>query len=125
MGDTGTTTEILPGFDVRDARDDLVGTVIEAAPSYVLVEQGRFFPDDVYLPIEAITAIEPGVVRLALTGEDALDQGWHVAPPVGAGFLATDTLAPGIPLAGHVDELGTTEDDLPADAEGDETPPTR
>ena len=123
MGDAGAVGEILPGFDVRDARDDLVGTVIEAAPSYVLVEQGRFFPDDVYLPIEAIAAIEPGVVRLSLTGQEALDRSWHVAPPVGAGFLATDTLAPGIPLAGHVDELGTTEDEASADADAGSAPP--
>ncbi len=125
MGDAGVAREILPGFDVRDARDDLVGTVIEAAPSYVLVEQGRFFPDDVYLPIEATATIEPGVVRLALTGQEALDRGWHVAPPVGAGFLATDTIAPGIPLAGHVEELGTTEDDPSTDADMDGTRPTR
>ena len=117
--------EIVPGWDVRDSQDELVGIVIEAAPSYVLVEQGRFFPDDVYLPIEAIAAIEPGVVRLALTGQEALDRGWHVAPPAGAGFLATDTLAPGLPLAGHVDELGTTEDDLPADTDAGSAPPPR
>lgn len=125
MGETGVAREILPGFDVRDAGDDLVGTVVEASPSYVLVEQGRFFPDDVYLPIEAIAAIEPGLVRLALTGQEALDQGWHVAPPVGAGFLATDSLAPGIALAGHVEELGTTEDDPPADEASSTVPSTR
>ncbi len=107
-------SRIVPGWDVRDARDELVGTVIEAAPSYVLVEQGRFFPDDVYIPIDAIGGIEPGVVRLNVTGQQALDQGWHAAPSTGVGFLSTDYLAPGIALGGQVDELGTTEEDAGA-----------
>ncbi|CAA9566574.1 MAG: hypothetical protein AVDCRST_MAG19-2323 [uncultured Thermomicrobiales bacterium] len=110
-GDSGEAWQILPGWDVRDAADDLVGTVIEAGPTYVLVEQGRFFPDDVYVPLEAVGAITRGVVRLNVTGAAALDEGWHVAPPVGVGALSTGYLAPGIALGGHVEELGTTEED--------------
>ena len=112
----GQSTQIDPGSDVVDANGDLVGTVIDAAPSYVLVEQGRFFPDDVYIPIEAIAAIEPGVVRLRLTGEEALAEGWHAGPPAGVGFLSTAAQAPGIALGGHVEELGTTEEDLGPEA---------
>ena len=103
--------EIVPGWDVRDSQDELVGTVVEAAPSYVLVEQGRFFPDDVYVPSDAIASVEPGVVRLKLTGQEALDEGWHAGPPAGVGFLSTEYLAPGIALGGQVEELGTTEED--------------
>ena len=115
----GEAQEIEPGWDVRDAEDELVGTVIEVAPSYVVVEQGRFFPDDVYVPTEAIGAIEPGVVRLNLSGREALDAGWHAAPPVGIGALSTDYLAPGIALGGQVEELGTTEEDAGGDGEGE------
>src|SRR3712207_7847945 len=65
----------------------------------------RSFPDDVYLPIEAIARIEPGVVRLAVTGEAALAEGWHAAPPVGVGFASTEYLAPGIRSEEHTSEL--------------------
>ncbi len=97
---------------MRDAAGDLVGVVLEAAPSYVLVEQGRFFPDDVYVPIEAVTAVEEGTVRLNVSGQEALDEGWHAAPPVGVGAFSTEGLAPGIALGGQVEELGTTEEDV-------------
>ena len=113
----GDALEIEPGWDVRDVDDELVGTVIEVAPNYVVVEQGRFFPDDVYVPDDAIGAIEPGVVRLNVTGKAALDEGWHAAPPVGIGALSTDYLAPGIALGGQVEELGTSEEDAGADGE--------
>ena len=107
----GSTWEIVPGSDVVDARGDWVGTVLEATPSYVLVEQGRFFPDDVYIPLGAVAALEPGVVRLAVTGEDALAAGWHVGPPAGVGALSTAPVAPGVALGGHVEGLGTTAAD--------------
>ena len=109
----GLSWEIVPGSDVVDAQGDWVGTVIEAAPSYVLVEQGRFFPDDVYIPLGAIAAIEPGIVRLVVTGEEALAASWHAAPPTGIGPLSTESVAPGVAVGGHVEGLGTTEEDLP------------
>lgn len=108
---------IRAGSDVRDAADDLVGTVLEAAPTYVLVEQGRFFPDDVYVPIEAVGSVEAGVVRLNVSGADALAAGWHAGPPAGIGALSTAGLAPAIAIAGHVEELGTTEEDADGAAE--------
>jgi hypothetical protein len=107
----GQSWEIVPGSDVVDARGDWVGTVVEAAPSYVLVEQGRFFPDDVYVPLGAVAALEPGVVRLAVTGEEALAAGWHVGPPAGVGALSTAPVAPGVALGGHAEGLGTTAAD--------------
>lgn len=108
--------EIMPGWDVRDIDGELVGTVIEATESYVLVEQGRFFPDDVYLPLDTVAGVEPGAITLNISGQTALDAGWHVGPPAGIGAFSTEYLAPGIALGGQVDELGTTEDDVSEDA---------
>jgi pyridoxamine 5'-phosphate oxidase family protein len=112
MNDPGHQPAIEPGWDVRDVDGELVGTVIEATESYVLVEQGRFFPDDVYIPREAVAGVMPGAVTLNLNGQAALDAGWHAGPPVGVGPFSTENLAPGIAIAGQVDELGTTEDDV-------------
>lgn len=111
MSELREPSDVGIGWDVRDVDGELVGTVIEATESYVLVEQGRFFPDDVYIPLDAVGSIEPGVVTLDLTGQAALDAGWHAGPPVGVGAFSTDNLAPGIAFGGQVDELGTTEDD--------------
>lgn len=107
---------IEEGWDVFDDDGELVGTVIEATDSYVLVEQGRFFPDDVYVPLESVASIDAGAVRLAVSGQTARDSGWHAGPPVGAGAFSTEYLAPGIVFGGQVEELGTTEDDLDPDA---------
>lgn len=107
---------IEEGWDVFDDDGELVGTVIEATDSYVLVEQGRFFPDDVYVPLDSVASVEAGAVRLAVSGQTARDSGWHAGPPVGAGAFSTEYLAPGIVFGGQVEELGTTEDDLDPDA---------
>lgn len=112
MSELREPSDIGIGWDVRDVNGELVGTVIEATESYLLVEQGRFFPDDVYIPLDAIGGVEPGAVTLSLTGQEALDAGWHAGPPVGVGAFSTDNLAPGIVFGGQIDELGTTEDDV-------------
>lgn len=112
MSDRAGQLEIEAGWEVRDVNGELVGTVIEATETYVLIEQGRFFPDDVYIPDDAVAGVQPGVVTLNVTGQAALDAGWHAGPPVGVGAFSTDNLAPAIIIAGQVDELGTTEDDI-------------
>ena len=112
MSELRQPSDIGAGWDVRDVDGELVGTVIEATDSYLLVEQGRFFPDDVYIPLDAVAGVEPGAVTLDRTGQAALDSGWHAGPPVGVGAFSTDNLAPGIAFGGQVDELGTTEDDV-------------
>ncbi|MBA2520009.1 MAG: hypothetical protein H0V24_10110 [Chloroflexia bacterium] len=103
--------EIMPGWDIRDIDGELVGTVVEATESYVLIEQGRFFPDDVYLPLDTVAGVEPGAITLNISGQTALDAGWHTGPPMGVGAFSTENLAPGIPLGGQIDELGTTVED--------------
>ncbi len=116
MGEPVNPDLIESGWDVLDIHGELVGTVIEATDTYVLVEQGRFFPDDVYLPLDTVASVEPPAIRLAISGQTALDSGWHAGPPVGAGAFSTEYLAPGIMFGGQVEELGTTEDDLTSDA---------
>lgn len=116
MSEPREPSDIGIGWDVRDVDGELVGTVIEATDSYLLVEQGRFFPDDVYIPLDVVAKVEPGAVTLDLTGQAALDAGWHAGPPVGVGAFSTDNLAPGIVFGGQIDELGTTEDDVVSDA---------
>ena len=112
MAESLSRPEVEPGWDVRDVDGELVGTVIEVAPSYVLVEQGRFFPDDVYLPLDVIGEVTPGVVSLSVTGQAALNAGWHAGPPAGVGAFSTAYMAPGIMLGGQIEELGTSTEDV-------------
>lgn len=119
MREAQSAPDIEVGWDVRDVDGELVGTVIDVTDQYVLVEQGRFFPDDVYLPTDAIAGVEPGTVTLNVSGQTALDAGWHAGPPVGVGAFSTENFPPGIPLAGQVDELGTTEEDAAPITSGD------
>jgi hypothetical protein len=111
MDKSRPVSEILPGSDVVDADGKSVGRVLDATPSYVVVERGHLFPDDVFIPISAIADYDPATVRLNLTAQQALAESWEKAPPSGAGFLSTATQAPGIIFDGDVEGLGTTEDD--------------
>lgn len=98
-----------PGASVVGADGQPVGTLVAAAPTYLIVEHGA--ASELYVPIDAIASSDEERVTLNLTRDEALAASWETGTPSFVGFAATEQLAPGIPLAGHVDDLGTTEDD--------------
>ena len=75
---------IAVGAEVVDADGEHLGNVIAAAPDYIVVERGLFFPTDYYIPRTAIAEAVEGRVRLAVTKHNVLDQGWDVQPDAAA-----------------------------------------
>ena len=71
---------IQPGDDVYGADGEKIGTVGAVTSSYLMVEKGFFFRTDSYIPREAIASTDDGKVYLTVTREQALAQGWEVAP---------------------------------------------
>lgn len=82
---------IPTGAEVVDVTGERLGSVIAAAADYIVAEHGFFFPTDFYIPRAAIAEMTETTVRLALTKDDVLKQGWGVQPEGAASSEATKT----------------------------------
>jgi uncharacterized protein (TIGR02271 family) len=82
MERTAQQWNIREGMEVFGADGDKVGKVIGANSQYIVVEKGFFFPTDYYIPASAIASVDDDKVYLAVTKDEALNQGWD-AEPVG------------------------------------------
>jgi hypothetical protein len=77
------------GATVYGADGDKVGTMRTHGMDYIVVEKGFFFPADYYIPHSAIDMATDDEVYLNVDKDDALNQGWDIAP---SGILETDAL---------------------------------
>jgi uncharacterized protein (TIGR02271 family) len=68
------------GTDVVGTDGDKVGKVVAAQSNYIVVEKGFFFPTDYYIPTSAIANYDGDKVYLAVTKDEALNQGWDQQP---------------------------------------------
>jgi hypothetical protein len=66
---------------VLAADNDELGIVTEVHPGFIVAEPRIADPDDFYIPNDAIALFCGQYLRLALTRDDALKQGWNLAPP--------------------------------------------
>lgn len=64
------------GADVVDAAGEELGTVIEAHPDHLMIEHGRFFPDDLEIPRVAVAGVDGSRVMLNLTLEEVMSRHW-------------------------------------------------
>ncbi len=79
--------QLRQGMDVVGSDDDKVGDVDRLEGDYVVVKKGFFFPKDYYIPTSAFTTVDADKAYLNVTKDDALNQGWDVAPTEGtAGY---------------------------------------
>lgn len=77
---SGEIIDVEPGASVYGSDGDKLGSVIEIGPDYFVVEKGLFFPTDYFVPNSAIASVEPDRITLAMTKDEALDQGWDKDP---------------------------------------------
>jgi hypothetical protein len=75
-----TDGAITTAAEVVDSEGERLGSVIAAAPDYIVAEHGFFFPTDFYIPRSAIAEVSESLVRLTLSKDDVLKQGWGVQP---------------------------------------------
>ena len=69
-------TRIPLGTVVVDATGEPLGKIIEAHPDHIVVEHGRFFPDDLEIPRDAVASIDGSRVLLNLTMEEVARHHW-------------------------------------------------
>jgi len=72
--------QLRQGMDVVGSDDSKVGDVDRLEGDYVVVKKGFFFPKDYYIPTSAFTTVDSDRAYLNVTKDDALNQGWDVAP---------------------------------------------
>lgn len=72
--------QLRQGMDVVGSDDSKVGDVDRLEGDYVVVKKGFFFPKDYYIPTSAFTTVDADKAYLNVTKDDALNQGWDVAP---------------------------------------------
>lgn len=90
--------QLRQGMDVVGADDDKVGDVDRLEGDYVVVKKGFFFPKDYYIPTSAFTTADGDKAYLNVTKDDALNQGWDVAPGKATSYderVATSTTGAG------------------------------
>lgn len=75
-----TRVEIHEGMEVFGSDDEKLGEVKEARGSYFVVEEGFIFTSDHFVPASAIDSVDADSIRLSVTKETALEQGWENEP---------------------------------------------
>jgi hypothetical protein len=69
-------TRIPEGTVVADTSGEPIGKVIEAHPDHLVVEHGRFFPDDLEIPRDAVAGIDDSRVLLNMSIEEVARRHW-------------------------------------------------
>lgn len=83
------TNQFLPqkGMDVYGSDDEKVGEVDSVERDYFVVRKGFFFPEDHYIPVDAVSTFDDRGIYLNYTKDQVLEQQW-TAPPSGETTLA-------------------------------------
>jgi hypothetical protein len=107
------------GSRVLCADGQPLGEVVATYREHLIVERGYFFPTNFYVPYAAIAEAGGGDIVLALTGHDALSQGWHIPP---ADPVVPEAPAPAPPPAKPVATSTTAAPVVPAEVAPIEEP---
>ncbi|HEY7348464.1 MAG TPA: hypothetical protein VH599_09145 [Ktedonobacterales bacterium] len=99
------TEEILKGTSVYDVNGDKIGhvTLSTLRDGYFVVEQGRLFTHELFLPGTAIQARNAMGITLRLSKEELKQEQWKQPPRESAsGPSAQPTVPPSTPAPGPV-----------------------
>lgn len=77
--DTGSW-EIEQGTDVVCRDGGKIGEVVDVMPGYMVVEQGFFHPQDVYVPINLIAEHQADTLRLSISRDEFERADWSHEP---------------------------------------------
>jgi uncharacterized protein (TIGR02271 family) len=75
-------TQFTPheGMNVYGSEGDKVGEVDAIEPDYFIVRKGFFFPEDHYIPRNAVANFDEDNIYLAYTKDEVLSQDWTTLP---------------------------------------------
>lgn len=80
------------GMDVYGSDNEKVGEVDSVERDYFVVRKGFFFPEDHYIPVDAVSTYDDQGIYLNYTKDQVLEQQW-TAPPTGGGTTLAGTEA--------------------------------
>jgi uncharacterized protein (TIGR02271 family) len=77
-----TTDQFRPrkGMDVFGSDDEKVGEVDAVESNYFVVRKGFFFPEDHYIPVDAVSSFDDDRIYLSYTKDQVLEQQWSSPP---------------------------------------------
>lgn len=79
------------GMHVLGSDNEKVGDVDVVEQNYFVVRKGFFFPEDHYIPIDAVQTYDDENVYLNVSKDQALEQEWTAPPITGEGVPASNT----------------------------------
>lgn len=121
MADNQNVLTIAEGTEVFGSDGEKVGKVDRVESTYIVVSKGWFFPSDHFIPVEAIATAADDGVRLTVSKDEAMSQGWENEPGVGG---STTTGGVGTtPMGGTAgtSSTGLSHDGQPFDHDQDST----
>jgi uncharacterized protein (TIGR02271 family) len=79
-------TQFTPrdGMNVYGSDGDKIGEIDAVEADYFVVRKGFFFPEDHYIPRDAVANFDDENVYLSYTKDEVLAQNWNTAPEAGA-----------------------------------------
>ncbi len=80
--ETSGALEIEQGADVLCKEGDKIGEVVEILPGYLVVEEGFFDPQDLYMPLELIAEHDETQIVLSITREAFEQSEWTDEPDI-------------------------------------------
>jgi len=81
---TSVLGNVRKGMNVLGSDGEKLGEVDGVEANSIVVKKGFFFPQDYYIPADAVANTDSDNVYLSVSKDAALDQSWDT-PPVGAG----------------------------------------
>jgi hypothetical protein len=87
---------IQHGWEIYTNDGDSLGTAKTVTDTYVVVEKGRIFKHDLYIPVSAFMEADEIEHRatLSITGDEVDSMGWDQPPVAGSGGSAANDLPP-------------------------------
>jgi len=78
------------GMDVYGSDNEKVGEVDAVERDYFVVRKGFFFPEDHYIPVDAVSSYDDSAIYLNYTKDQVLDQQWSAPPAEGMTLAGTE-----------------------------------
>lgn len=80
VDDHGHEIVIRIGLDVIGTCGNKIGEVVDVRDNYVVVEKGFFNPEDIYVPMSAISSCDEHHLKLNMSRDASLHAHWEIEP---------------------------------------------
>jgi uncharacterized protein (TIGR02271 family) len=92
------------GMDVYGADNEKFGEIDAIEQDHFIIRKGFFFPEDHYIPANAVATFDDQAVYLNVTKDEALEQQWNTPPAASTTLAGTEAET----RAGDLNQVNTT-----------------